>query len=89
MSEARPPESRVSMIFRTFCVMPMFLMLTVIFWELVLGMWLLSGWFYEKGWNVLGFSTRVAWILLAVFTIFLTLKVFIGWIVRMIHVIRG
>lgn len=67
----------------------MFLVLTVVFWEFVLGVWLLSGWFYDKGWIVLGFSAKVVWILFAVLTIFLTVKVFVGWIIRMVQVIRN
>ena len=89
MSDTKPSESRVSLVFRTFMAFPMFLILTVIFWQLVLGAWLLSGWFYERGWSVLGLSARILWILLAVLTSFLTVRVFFGWIVHLMRVIKG
>lgn len=89
MNETKSSESRISLVFRTFMAFPMFLMLTVIFWLLDLGVWLLSGWFYERGWSVLGFSAKIVWILLAVLTIFLTVRVFIWWIVHLIRVIKG
>ena len=89
MSDTKPSESRVSLVFRTFMAFPMFLMLTVIFWQLVLGAWLLSGWFYERGWSVLGLSAKIVWILLAGLTVFLTVRVFVGWVVHLIRVMRG
>jgi hypothetical protein len=89
MSDTRPTGSRVSLVFRTLMAFPMFLMLTVIFWLLDLGAWLLSGWFYERGWSVLGLLTKIVSILLAVLIVFLTVRVFVGWIVHLIRVIRG
>lgn len=88
MSDTKLPESRVSLVLRTFCAFPMFLILTVIFWEIVLGVWLLSGWFYDQGWSALGFSAKVVSIVLAALTIFLTVRVFIWWIVHLVQVIR-
>jgi hypothetical protein len=89
MNEPKPTESKVSLFFRMLCALPMFLVLTVIFWELVLGAWLLSRWFYDHGWNFLGASARVVWILLAGVTIYLTIMVFAGWVVGLIQIIRG
>jgi magnesium-transporting ATPase (P-type) len=89
MKDTEPSESKVSLVFRTFMAFPMFLILTVIFWMLDLGAWLLSGWFYERGWSVLGFSAKIVWILLAVLTAFLTVRVFVGWVVHLIQVMRG
>ena len=89
MSDAKPSESRVSRVFRTFMGFPMFLVLTVIFWEIVLGVRLLSDWFYERNWTGLGLLAKIVWILLAVLTVFLTVRVFIGWIIMLIRVIKG
>lgn len=89
MSNAKPSESRVSLVARTFFALPMFLMLSVIFWELVLGAWLLSGWFYEKGWSVLGFSAKVVWMLLAVLTVAATVMIFVTWIIQLVRAFKG
>jgi hypothetical protein len=89
MSDTKPSESRFSLVFRTIMAFPMFLILTVILWQLVLGAWLLSGWFYEKGWPVAGLLAKIVWILVAVLTIFLTVRVFIGWVAHLIRVMRG
>jgi hypothetical protein len=89
MSDSKPSESRVSLVFRTFMGFPMFLTLTVVLWLLDLGAWLLSDWLYERGWPVLGFLAKIVWILLAVLTFFLTVRVFVWWVVRLIRVIRG
>lgn len=51
---AATSESKVSLVFRTFMAFPVFLLLTVILWFLVLGVWLMSGWFDERGWSVFG-----------------------------------
>ena len=89
MSDTKLSESKVSLVFRTFMAFPMFLLLTVIFWFLVLGTWLLSGWFYERGWSVLGLSARIVCLLLAVLIVFLTVRVLVGWVIHLIRVIRG
>jgi hypothetical protein len=89
MSDTKPPESRASLVIRSFFALPIFLILTVIFWEIVIGAWLLSGWFYDKGWLTLGCSTKTVAILLAALTVFLTAKVFVGWIIFMFRRIRG
>ena len=89
MSDTKPSESRVSLVFRTFMAFPMFLILTVIFWMLGLGAWLLSAWFYERGWSALGFSAKILWILIAVLTFFLTVRVFVWWVVHLIRVMKG
>lgn len=89
MNNAKPSESKFSLVLRTFCAMPMFLILTVIFWELILGAWLLSDWLYERGWSALGFSAKIVAILLAALTVFLTLRVFVWWVVHLVRVIRG
>ena len=89
MSDAKPSESRVSLVLRMFFALPVFLIFTIIFWELVLGAWLLSGWFYSRGWSVLGFSAKAVWILLAVLTIAATVIVFVAWIIQLVRAIRG
>jgi hypothetical protein len=89
MSDTKPSESRVSLVFRTFMAFPMFLILTLIFWLLDLGAWLLSGWLYERGWSALGFSAKIVWIFLAMVTVFLTVRVFVWWVVHLIRVMRG
>jgi hypothetical protein len=89
MSDAKPSESRVSLVLRTLCALPMFLILTVIFWELILGAWLLSGWFYSKGWSALGFSAKIIWVLLAALTVAATVMIFATWIIQLVRAIRG
>jgi hypothetical protein len=89
MTDAKQSESIVSLVLRTFFALPAFLIISVIFWELVLGAWLLSGWLYEKGWRVLGLSAKVVGILLAALIIFATAKFFVGWILLIVRRIRG
>jgi hypothetical protein len=89
MTETKPAESKALLLFRAFCAFPLFVFLTIIFWEIVLGISLLSHWFYEHGWNILGFSAKVVWILLAVLTICITVMFFAGWILLLIRIIRG
>jgi hypothetical protein len=89
MSDTKPTESRISLAVRTFCALPMFLILTVIFWEFVFGAWLLSRWLYEKEWPVLGLAAKVLMVVLALVTIYMTVVVFVGWIVQLVRVIRG
>jgi len=89
MSESKPPESRVSLAIRIFCALPMFLVLTVIFWEVVLGTWLLSGWLYETGWPGFGLAARVVAMLLGLLTVFMTVRVVLAWMIMLVRIIRG
>lgn len=89
MSDAKPSESRVGLVLRTFLALPVFLLLTVICWELVLCLWLLSDWLDVRGWPAFGMSARVIWIMLAVVTIIATAVGFFAWIGRLVRVIRG
>jgi hypothetical protein len=89
MKDASQLKSRASLVLRTFCAFPMFLVLTVLFWELVLGLWLLSDWCYAHQWPALGFSAKALCFILGALTIFLTLRVFVWWIVCLIRTIRG
>jgi hypothetical protein len=89
MSDAKPSESRVRLWLRTFCALPMFLVLTVIFWELVLGVWLLSGWFYARGWSGLGLAAQIVWITLAALTVAATVMIFVTWVIQLVRVCRG
>lgn len=67
----------------------MFLTLTVIFWEFALGAWLLSRWFFDTGWSVLGLLAKILEILLAVLTISITVIFLVGWIMQLIRVSKG
>ena len=74
---------------RTFFALPMFLIVTLIFWELVLGAWLLSRWFYEREWLVLGLSAKAVWMALAALTIAGTLTFFVTWTMALVRAFRG
>jgi hypothetical protein len=85
----KPTQSRANLVIRSFFALPVFLLLTIIFWEIIVSIWLLSNWFYDKGCPILGLSTKIAAIALAALTIFLTVKFFVGWIIFMFHRIKG
>ena len=89
MNGARTPESRVHRILRTLCALPIFLLLTVFFWELALGAWLLAAWFDDRGWSVLGWSATVVWMLLVASTIVITAWGCVAWVVHLVRVVRG
>jgi hypothetical protein len=89
MNDAKPSESRVSLVLRTFCALPVFLLLTVVFWELALGAWLLAAWFDDRGWPVLGFSATVVWAILVALTSVITVWGCIAWVVHLVRVARG
>lgn len=67
----------------------MFLVLAILFWEIILCLWLLSDWFHERGWSVLGATATIVWMLLAALTLFFTVGVTVAWVVHLIRVIRG
>ena len=90
MSTAEPrPESRFVDLVRTFCALPMFLIITVLFWLLALHAWLLSEWCDVSGWSVLGVLPRVVALLLAALTTIGTGLFLVTWIGEMVRVIRG
>ena len=89
LSHSKPTWSRVSLVLRTFLALPMVLVLTIIFLELVLGFWLLSDWFNERGWSALGTAATIVWILLAALTLLLTVCVTVAWVVHLFRVMRG
>jgi hypothetical protein len=90
MSNAKPQTpSKVSDVVRTFASLPMFLVLTVILWEMVIGAWLLSDWCYDKGWPVAGLSSKVLAIAIGAITAVATVRFIFGWIGWMIRAAKG
>ena len=90
MSPPEPqPESRASELVRTFCALPMFLVLTVVFWLLALWGWVLSVWFDQNGWSVLGTAAQVVGLLLAALTAIGTGIFLVTWVGQMVRIVRG
>lgn len=89
MSHSEPSRSRVSLVLRTILALPAFLVLTIVFWELVLCFWLLSDWFHERGWSALGTTATIVWIVLAASTVLFTVCVTVAWVVHLVRVTRG
>lgn len=82
--ERRAP-SRVGEAVQAFASLPMFLVLTVIPWELAAGAWLSSRWLYERGWPLAGLSVGSLGVLIAAFTAAATVRfvyVWVGWMAR-------
>jgi hypothetical protein len=88
MTDTKPPESRVSLAFRVFGALAGFLILTVIFWELVLGALLFAGWLREKGWPAFGLVAKVFGVLLAVLMAIMTVTFFVAWVILLVRAIR-
>jgi hypothetical protein len=88
-NQSEPSESRASLVIRALFALPMFLVLTVIFWEVVLGAWLLSKWFYDQGWSWLGLSAKIVWIALGVLTVVVTVMGCAACLVGVFRAIRG
>src|SRR4051794_12789397 len=83
------PESRGWAVFRAFGILPCFLILTVIFWELAVGAGLLGSWATGHGWSILGWCFRVIGIAIASVTAVASVIVFAAWIVHLCRVIKG
>jgi hypothetical protein len=66
----------------------MFLVLTVVFWLLALGAWVLSVWFDQSGWSVLGTAGRIVGLLLAALTAIGTGIFLVTWTVQMVRAFR-
>src|SRR4051812_37550843 len=68
---------------------PLFLLITLIPWLIALGAKLLSDWFYDTGWRLLGGSFWMIAIVLAVAVIVSTAWFFIIWLVHLARVMQG
>jgi hypothetical protein len=68
---------------------PIFLLITIIPWLIALGAKLLSDWFYDSGWRLLGASFKIIAMVLAVAVIASTVWFFIIWFVHLARVMRG